>query len=465
MARGANGSYPQAFSDSPRDLGVLLCDKVLIDRLIDDFFTCIHPLTPFPHEPSFRKAYEEHAYRQDPKFLALLCSMIAALVSSFPRKPRERMRDLGLDHQFPSALAFIERCHVAATEARGLGYLDNKLSIYDGCTSYFLGLAAAYSFNWRRTRLYLSETLTIIRCLGAHRADVQQIHSVPVESDPPLPVDYIQQQIGRRLFWTIVAGILLVPLLLGNHSLTVPFSSIHQIGATHGELFIPPQNSTNPYPPLPDEIDDKYFDASGKTQQPYGIFSRLVGFNINCKIYSSCASLEIMELAYGIDLIYDWDRQKRVLNECYENVERVMQAIPPELLLKPSPHVGEFAPTDGFSQGRFGSEGKEDTLKRLYQLESQKANIYASQLCTRSYLVEKFFNLRDAYMRRGGAAEENSGVIETALQRKNLETRVSDEREGIVREFLHVLGNISYENMEPNGLSFVSTMPSPVRRS
>lgn len=461
MARGANGSYPQLYSDSPRDLGVLLCDKALIDRLVEDFFTYIHPLVPFPHEPSFRKAYHEHAYRKDPKFLALLCSMIAALVSSFPRRPREHMRDLGLTHQFPSSLAFVERCHNATMESRGAGYLDNKLTIYDGCTSYFLGLAAAYTFNWRRTRLYLSETLTILRAVGAHKAEIQPMQYFPYESpEPSLPIDYIEQQMGRRLFWTMVVGVRLAPLLLFDQYLTASSSSIHQIGASYGELFIPPQNATNPYPPLPDEIDDEYFDCSGKTKQPYGIVSRLVGFNFNCRIYGSLGPLAVMEIAYGIDQIYDWNRQKRVLDDCYEEVERVMRDIPPELLLKPSPNVGEFAPADGFLHGRFGGEAKEDAEKRLFQFEIQKANIYASQLCTRSYLVEKFFNLRDAYLRRGGEVAESSGVIDTALQRPGLEMRVGDEREGIVREFLHVLGNISYENMEPNGLSFVSGVSS-----
>ena len=360
------------------------------------------------------------------------------------------MRELKLEDKFHSSLDFIKQCHFAAVDARGARHLDEDLTIYDGCTSYFLGLAAAYTFDWKRTRLYLSETLVIIRALGAHRVDIQQPH-------PSMQIDHIQQQLGRRLFWTMLVGVMSATLIPFHHHLTEFSSSIHQIGAAYGELFIPPPNSSNPYPSLPDEVDDIYIESAGILQQPAGRVSKLVGFNINCRIYSSSDPLSTMEIAYGIDQIYEWNRQKKVLNDCYERVEKVLRAIPPQLLLKPSPTVGKFANHSPVASHFNGLDGDS---QRISQFEIQKANIYASQLCTRSFLVEKFFNLQDAFARRGGISTQGDGETGDPTTLSNgyvpLEKRVAEERESIVREFLHVLGNISPENMEPNGLSFVS---------
>jgi hypothetical protein len=91
-------------------------------------------------------------------------------------------------------MSMVECCHKIAVEARGPGYLDKELSVYDAVTSYFLGLAAAYTYQWKVCRLYFGETLTILRVHGAHKID-------------PDPQDYIRQQIGRRLFWIMFVGV------------------------------------------------------------------------------------------------------------------------------------------------------------------------------------------------------------------------------------------------------------------
>ena len=102
-------------------------------------------------------------------------------------------------------------------EARGPGYLDRELSVYDAATSYFLGLAAAYTFQWRSTRLYFGETLNIIRVLGAHKTH-PTVH-LPVGGLPTTfgaevafetqaqPVDFIRQEIARRIFYVMLVGV------------------------------------------------------------------------------------------------------------------------------------------------------------------------------------------------------------------------------------------------------------------
>lgn len=195
-----------------------ICPIQTLELLVDDFFTYIHPVCPFPHEPSFRAAFKDREDARNPNFLALLAAMVGVLVASFPRKPRLHLKAQGLQHLFPSSLSLVERCHKVATAARGPGYLDNELSVYDAATSYFLGLAAAYTFQWKSTRLYFGETLTIIRVLGAHKldapprgagADMAGAYGPNGQAfEASAPVDYIRQEIGRRVFWVMFVGIM-----------------------------------------------------------------------------------------------------------------------------------------------------------------------------------------------------------------------------------------------------------------
>ena len=193
-----------------------ICPLSVLELLVDDFFTYIHPLAPFPHEPSFRAAFSSREDLKNPSFLALLASMVGALVASFPRRPRLHLKAQHREHLFPSSMSLVERCHKVAVEARGAGYLDKELSIYDAVTSYFLGLAGAYTFQYRQCRLYLGEALNIARSTGALtiRDTGPSVASQPVSfgegggfGTQALSVDYIQQEISRRVFWIILIGI------------------------------------------------------------------------------------------------------------------------------------------------------------------------------------------------------------------------------------------------------------------
>ena len=121
---------------------------------------------------------------------------------------------------FPNSISLVERCHKIAVEARGPGYLDKELTVYDAVTSYFLGLANGYTFQWKGCRLYLGETLNIMRVVGAHKAEnpgfldfgdlpatfgahgTQFDHQIQSEGK-----DYIKQEIGRRIFWIMFVGV------------------------------------------------------------------------------------------------------------------------------------------------------------------------------------------------------------------------------------------------------------------
>jgi len=195
-----------------------ICPFSTLELLIDDFFTYIHPLAPLPHEPSFRAAFQAREDLKNPSFLALLASMVGVLVASFPRRPRLHLKAQRREHLFPSSISLVDRCHKVAVEARGAGYLDRELTVYDAVTSYFLGLAAAYTLRWKQCRLYFGETLNISRLLGAHKAKdagYLSVGSLPTTfgaegggyDGQPQQVDCIRQEIGRRVFWIMIVGV------------------------------------------------------------------------------------------------------------------------------------------------------------------------------------------------------------------------------------------------------------------
>jgi len=111
--------------------------------------------------------------------------------------------------------------------------------------------------------------------------------------------------------------------------------------------------------------------------------------------------------------------------------------------------------------------------RRLLQYEIQKANIYVSQLATRSYFVERYLNLRDAhrehmrvqaaqaYAPENGASGTSKSVAAAALhaaseQPDPIDDNMAMERERIVQSLLTVLGSIQQRYLEPNGGSLIN---------
>jgi hypothetical protein len=404
--------------------------------------------------------------------------MIGALVASFPRRPRLHLKHQNREHLFPNSVSLVERCHKVAVDARGPGYLDKDLNVYDAATSYLLALAGAYTFQYTQFRLYFGETMTILRVVGAHRVKDIPVWSYGRDGTSPgefgqadQPVDYLRQELARRIWWCSLTGV----------------RSMQQLGATFAELVVPPPTPSNPYPPLPMEVDDEYIFADHVEPQPEGVISQLTGFNLNVRVFMCVTPIATMELAYGIDEAFDINRQKRVLEECLRAVKRIPDGAPRELVLIPGSAPGVFEGQNerehlppildySGSPPLHRKTGFPDDARRYLQYEIQKANIYASQLGTRSYVVEKYWNIVDAYEARlkareaaasppsaqtspgawGGGIEHLLRSPATSVGNDVVEGHMTLERENIVKDLLRVLGSISQVNMEPNGGSFVS---------
>ena len=186
----------------------------VLELLVDDFFTYLHPLMPFPHEPTFRQAFAARADRTSSRFLALLSSMIGVLVASFPRSARAHLKAQHSADLFPTSVTMIDRCRDIALQARGpLFVTSGDLTAEDAATSYFLGLAAGYIFRWKHCKRFFTETMTIVREVSVHR----QVNSSlgASTSEPTLifnpkenkPIDHIKDQMAKRIFWVMMAGV------------------------------------------------------------------------------------------------------------------------------------------------------------------------------------------------------------------------------------------------------------------
>ncbi|KAH9993884.1 hypothetical protein F4779DRAFT_222025 [Xylariaceae sp. FL0662B] len=428
----------------------------VLELLVDDFFTYIHPLMPFPHEPSFRAAFNNRMDRSSSQFLALLASMIGVLVASFPRSARAHLKAQQSTGLFPSALTMIEHCRSVALEARGASFMaKGEMTVDDAAASYFLGLSAAYTLRWKLCKRFLAETMTFCRELGTHRQrDTSSIEShIPdlaaeVNASANKPIDHIKDQIGKRIFWVMVAGV----------------RSLTQLGGSINEIPLPPPTSQEPYPEQPVEVDDEYIFSDNILTQPEGTMSLITGFNRNIRIYMTMNELVGVDMCYGINF-FDWNAQKNILSNGLASVKQALEDIPVELQVKTEPSESG---TTGFDDSGLQyyppayppaqpsndlrrAFAEQPVRRRQLQFEIQKANIYASQLATRSYFVERYLNLRDAHR-----ADPNFAESAEADSKDDRDTMVADERELIVQNLVTVLASISQRNMEPNGSSLIN---------
>lgn len=472
-----------------------ICDIGTLNVLIDDYFTYIHPLIPIPHEPTFREQFSRREDQNNKSFLALVAGMIECLVTSFPRRVKQVFITPEARSMFPHASALISRCHFVFTEARGKGFLDREdLNLYDACGSYLAGLSFAYMFDLRRWRLYCSECVIVLRTLNYQKPDDHP------EQYAGGRIDYVEQQSGRRLFWLCFVG-----------SMTM-----RQLGSSDSDIIMPHAHS-DALPPLPVEVDDDYIHPDGIGVQPPGHLSKIVGFNYNIKIYRAFHAITAIEMAVGLDKLFDWERQRSAIRNALRAVKAVTQDCPPELRLESKPDLGEWPPRQpqsALAQYTHLLNGRRDPAsdqmgllppndlrrttpypRRTIQFEVQKANIYGTQLATRSYLVERYWNLYEIYQQQKAAnnspcttfksdgAQNPQDSPTASFLAAGMETRfqparpaqtpseshgvdegenqMAMEREDIVRDMARLLKAVNQVNMEPNGHSFVSCPCSP----
>ncbi|KAK5993100.1 Quinic acid utilization activator [Cladobotryum mycophilum] len=435
----------------------------VLELLVDDFFTYIHPLAPFPHEPTFRQSFADREDRTRPEFLGLLSSMVAALVASFPRTAREHLKAQHSTHLFPKAAVMVEKCRDITLLTRGSSWvLKQPKTLNDAATSYFLGLSSGYILQWNASRHFMAETLTLLRELGfsrpKHPGELPTFGSDPFAPDP-MPFNHVKDQIGKRIFWCLLLGV----------------RSFSQLGASHSDIVIAPSTPSVPYPSYPENVDDICVLANEIIHQAEGSVTLLTGFRFAIDIYTTMNGVVSLELAYGMSTL-PWADQRLLLRDGLLAAKSIIDNLPPELQLENQ--GDESSSLANIDEASFqyvppvwpnvqpphdvrNVIKSQPMRRRLLQYEIQKANIFVSQLATRSYFVELYFNLRDVHLAELQNTSEVTGQDEEekALQDaddKEIYEFMSTEREVIVQNLLTVLGSISQRNLEPNGGSIIS---------
>ena len=454
-----------------------ICPMPILQYLIDEYFMHIHPLVPLPHEQSFRAAFERREDTTNTTFLAMLAAMVGCVVANFPRKLEQAARQTNTEHSFPTSMSLVERCHKVANEAQSVGYLDRAFTIHDAVTNYLLGLTGVYTFNRPSYIMYFRQCLTILTTLGAHKPNittVQRPGGAPqarmttnghaFEGPQSGGVDLLMREIYRRTFWVIF----------------VSARSLQQLGVSQWELPIPPATKSDPYPPLPVEVDDAYLTPTHFLQQPQNYVSELTAFNANVRLYTTYNDLAAMETLYGVDELVHWEQQKRVLERSLYGVKQVLEQLPSELMLHleglpahprpqkyPSPAPGLSGAQELVDYASSGLDNRPIDWTRpgernRVQTEIEKANIYTSQISTRLYFVEKYWTLRDAD-KLDRSRNPSPSLITPLLEKYTTsethstmtEGDMSAEREDIVKSFLALLGSMNQINVAANGASFI----------
>lgn len=375
--------------------------------------------------------------------------MLAALVASFPRKPRLHIVAQRKDSVYPNHLALVDKCQKVCALARGPGYLDSDtLSVHDAATSFLLGMAAVYTFNWRQSRLYLGESMTILRALHLHKAKedtFNDLGGLPIvlgcdgpshEGSRDHIVDRITLQMGRRIFWTIFTTV----------------ESMSQSGGNPSELYIAPATPNDPYPPLPEEVDDfRIFPAHIEPQPPDQI-PLIVHFNSAVRLYWSYNLFQnaMTALGSGVDWQTFESAVRELLKEC-SNTSLVLDVSQQDEPMQRDPASLTAAEHESASEPR-----------RDLQYSIQKKHLYANALFTKLVVVDAVLDLLDAQNAQAtmtSAADEQptdtngDGVADHHSQ---LRIDLLAERESLATSVSVALCRLDQLNIAPHADSYVS---------
>lgn len=269
-----------------------------------------------------------------------------------------------------------------------------------------------------------------------------------------------------------------------------------QLGAPHSEVLLPPFTNSEPRPDYPVEVDDQYILPHQILGQPEGTVSLLTGFVRAIRIYETMGQLASIELCFGLNTVA-WNEQRSVLCTGLALAKDAVLNMPHELFLDmDAPSVGQVGSTEIFQDApgyhyhppAYPAPQPPDDIRRVLdsnpmrrrqlQYEIQKANIYASQLATRSHFVERYLNLRDAnrehsraqnpqpappngFSSNGGEYEDGTAVAAAAVHAASqaddaVDVAMKQEREMIVKNLLVVITSLPQQNMEPNGASLIN---------
>ena len=196
-----------------------------------------------------------------------------------------------------------------------------------------------------------------------------------------------------------------------------------------------------------------------------GSVTLLTGFRVATEIYTTMNGIVSVDIAYGFSTL-PWPDQRSLLREATEAAKAIMERLPPELQTGSPDDLSSAFDYDadlqyvppGLPNGQVAHDVRhiiktDPARRRQLQYDIQKANIVVSQLATRSYFVETYFNLRDVHVSESQQPKPHADKDE---EDERIYALMAEERELIVQDLLAILRTISQRNIEPNGGSLVN---------
>ncbi|KAL9094398.1 MAG: hypothetical protein Q9165_003248 [Trypethelium subeluteriae] len=441
-----------ALSATPQLSAEAICPMELLDQLVDDFFTYLYPLCPFPHEPSFRESLRRRDDFSNRSFLALLAAMISALLASYPRKPRLRLHhQRERDRMFPNRISLAYRSQGVCSSARGEGYLFKEdISVYDAATSYFLGLSYFFTGQILRSHFAFRECLIILETLKPWK---QQDSGDEFGRTPTMSQDLISQEMGKRIFWSLWST--LQSLRLSDVSFT--------------DVLIHPESDSYRYPPLPVERDDHRIHLAFVEEQLPDEIDLIRAFNSRVSTQRS------------VDLDPRSGLSKGPLIQALQQCRAVLAELPPQLTMH-----GAFlengllraeneadAPRDPAYFIPADNE-KDPGYRYTLQHRTQSRDLFVNQLSTRVRIVQGYNSLLESANPIAATAQtkdpgdlarvaaagldgmmlgqrqepgpQNNGNSESHEDFTGL---MDDEQDALIIDLLSALADVAYVNFEP----------------
>ncbi len=182
-SKNAPGSYIDSqhhiFEPSP------LISEKLVDRYVDSFFKNKYPITPILHRHKFSASL---AYLQtSPEIYSLVTSICAAIAS----QSQADQHSMGSPDNLPSDTVSADFFINEAKRARHFRDFDDKPTLEDVQTGFFL-FAALFNLDRHNSAwFYLREAMTMLQLLNLHEEDTYQ------------EMDEIDALFGRRTFWLL----------------------------------------------------------------------------------------------------------------------------------------------------------------------------------------------------------------------------------------------------------------------
>ncbi|KAI9696625.1 MAG: hypothetical protein M1820_008074 [Bogoriella megaspora] len=425
-----------------------LCQLGTVDLLINDFFTFMYPLCPFPHEPSFREAFRRRDDCTNRSFLALLASMVGALVASYPRKPRLHIQDpQERDQMFPNHVGLAYRCQKVCLSARGeSAAFRDDLNVYDAATSYFLGLSFLYTGQVNKCCVAFGECLFILRTLQPWEQQVSRNGT----SENHVAEDFILAEMGKRIFWTLHNSV---------HTLQGIYPGLERV-------FKAPETDFYEYPPLPSERDDPWLHSPHVPEQARFATPVIVALNAKSRMLKN-ANLKSTSQSFS------------TFTQLIEQCKATISTLPAELSAPSRDHAPFFqgsennAPRDPALMNPVDIEGDLNYRRQIHYY-IQARDLQTTSYKTRIQLLRSFDRSHDRPASPPPVAQSNDpgelarvaaagldGLLrdqngrdvrngDTGSNTTATEEEVAAEWNSITKDICSALGDAKHINTEPH---------------